>query len=89
MNRKTFKASNIQQAIANIKEELGSDAMILNTRKIPQKPLDPYAKVVTSTDSGFSSILSSGGVSFASRMETGKILRALGATGFCLYSIQN
>ncbi len=44
MNRKVFKARNIQQAIANIKEELGSDAMILNTRKIPRKPLDPYAK---------------------------------------------
>jgi len=44
MNRKIFKAANIQQAIANIKEELGSDAMILSTRKIPKKPLDPYAK---------------------------------------------
>ena len=44
MNRKIFKAKNIQQAIANIKEELGSDAMILSTRKIPKKPLDPYAK---------------------------------------------
>jgi len=46
MNRKVFKAENIQQAIANIKEELGSDAMILSTRKIPKKPLDPYAKVM-------------------------------------------
>ncbi|MFH2093666.1 MAG: flagellar biosynthesis protein FlhF [Pseudomonadota bacterium] len=44
MNRKVFKASNIQQAIASIKQELGSDAMILNTRKIPRTPLDPYAK---------------------------------------------
>ncbi|MFH2060633.1 MAG: flagellar biosynthesis protein FlhF [Pseudomonadota bacterium] len=44
MNRKVFKASNIQQAIASIKEELGSDAMILNTRKIPRKPRDPYGK---------------------------------------------
>ena len=44
MDRKIFKADNIQQAIANIKEELGSDALILNTRKIPKKPLDPYAK---------------------------------------------
>ncbi len=44
MNRKIFKADNIQQAIANIKEELGSDALILNTRKIPKRPLDPYAK---------------------------------------------
>lgn len=46
MNRKVFKAENIQQAIANIKEELGSDAMILSTRKIPKKPLDPYAKTM-------------------------------------------
>jgi len=52
MNRKTFKASNIQQAIANIKEELGSDAMILNTRKIPQKPLDPYAKPMFEVEAG-------------------------------------
>lgn len=44
MNRKVFKAENIQQAIANIKEELGSDAMILSTRKVPRKPRDPYAK---------------------------------------------
>lgn len=44
MKKKIFKAENIQQAIANIKEELGSDAMILNTRKVPSKPLDPYAK---------------------------------------------
>jgi flagellar biosynthesis protein FlhF len=44
MNRKTFKASNIQQAIANIKQEMGSDAMILSTRKIPHQPRDPYAK---------------------------------------------
>lgn len=44
MNRKIFKAENIQQAIATIKEELGSDAMILSTRKIKRKPSDPYAK---------------------------------------------
>ena len=44
MNKKIFKAENIQQAIADIKEELGPDAMILSTRKIPKKPLDPYAR---------------------------------------------
>nr|NJM03137.1 protein FlhF [Desulfobacula sp.] len=44
MNRKVFKAENIQQAIATIKEELGSDAMILSTRKIKRKPGNPYAK---------------------------------------------
>ena len=44
MNRKVYKAENIQQAIATIKEELGSDAMILSTRKIKRKLSDPYAK---------------------------------------------
>jgi flagellar biosynthesis protein FlhF len=43
MNRKVFKAANIQQAIADIKEKLGPDAMILNTRKIPPSALDPYS----------------------------------------------
>ncbi|MCP4020498.1 MAG: protein FlhF [Desulfobacteraceae bacterium] len=44
MNRKVFKAENIQDAIVSIKEELGNDAMILSTRKIPKSPLDPYAR---------------------------------------------
>jgi len=44
MNKKVFKAENIQQAIATIKDELGPDAMILSTRKIAKKPMDPYSK---------------------------------------------
>ncbi len=44
MNKKTYQAENIQQAIATIKEELGPDAMILSTRKIPRKARDPYAR---------------------------------------------
>ena len=44
MNKRIFKAENIQQAIATIKEELGSDAMILSTRKIKRKSSDPYGK---------------------------------------------
>ena len=44
MNKKVYKAENIQQAIATIKEEMGSDAMILSTRKIKRKAGDPYAK---------------------------------------------
>ena len=44
MNRKIYRAQNIQQAISNIKKELGSDAMILSTRKISPKSLDPYSK---------------------------------------------
>ena len=44
MNKRIYRAENIQQAIANIKQELGSDAMILSTRRVPQKPLGPYSK---------------------------------------------
>jgi len=44
MNKKIYRARNIQQAIANIKQELGSDAMILSTRKVAKTPLDPYSK---------------------------------------------
>jgi len=44
MNKKIYRAENIQLAIANIKQELGSDAMILNTRKISPNHLDPYSK---------------------------------------------
>ncbi len=44
MNKKIYRARNIQQAIANIKQELGSDAMILSTRKIAKDPLNPYSK---------------------------------------------
>ncbi len=55
MNRKVFKAENIQQAIANIKEELGSDAMILSTKKIPKKSLDPYSKTMFEIEAAFPS----------------------------------
>jgi len=44
MNKKIYRARNIQQAISNIKQELGSDAMILSTRKISPNSLDPYSK---------------------------------------------
>ncbi|MDA3917912.1 MAG: protein FlhF [Deltaproteobacteria bacterium] len=44
MNKKIYRARNIQQAISNIKQELGSDAMILSTRKISPKSIDPYSK---------------------------------------------
>ena len=59
MNRKVFKASNIQQAIASIKEELGSDAMILNTRKIPRKPRDPYGKQMFEVEAGIPDMVDS------------------------------
>ncbi|MBF0111557.1 MAG: flagellar biosynthesis protein FlhF [Desulfamplus sp.] len=42
-NVKTYKARSIQKALADIKEELGPDAMILATRRIPKSPRDPYS----------------------------------------------
>lgn len=44
MNTKTYKARSIQKALAEIKEELGPDAMILSTRRVPKSPRDPYSK---------------------------------------------
>ncbi len=44
MNKRIYRAENIQLAIANIKQELGSDAMILNTRQIAPKSIGPYSK---------------------------------------------
>jgi len=44
MNTKTYKARSIQKALAEIKEELGPDAMILATRRVPKSPRDPYSK---------------------------------------------
>ncbi len=42
-NAKTYKARSIQKALADIKEELGPDAVILATRRIPKSPRDPYS----------------------------------------------
>lgn len=42
-NAKTYKARSIQKALADIKEELGPDAIILATRRIPKSPRDPYS----------------------------------------------
>ncbi|OQY12759.1 MAG: flagellar biosynthesis protein FlhF [Desulfobacteraceae bacterium 4572_19] len=39
---KTYKAKSLQEAITRIKEEMGPDAMILSTRRIPKGLLDPY-----------------------------------------------
>lgn len=44
MNTKTYKARSIQKALADIKEDLGPDAMILATRRVPKSPRDPYSK---------------------------------------------
>ena len=46
MDKKIYRAHNIQAALAGIKEELGPDAMILSTRKVPKSPKDPYGKTM-------------------------------------------
>jgi len=56
MNKKIFRAANIQEALANIKEEMGGDAMILSTRKIPRKPLDPYGKDYFEVEAGLRTV---------------------------------
>ena len=44
MKSKIFEAATIQRALAQVKEEMGPDAMILSTKKIPRSPRNPYAK---------------------------------------------
>jgi len=44
MNRRIFKARNIQEAMSKVKEVFGPDAMIISTRKIPKSPRQPYSK---------------------------------------------
>ncbi len=39
---KEYKAKTIREAIGKIKEDLGPDAMILSTKRIPKGVLDPY-----------------------------------------------
>lgn len=43
MRVKNFRARTVQEAMASVKEELGPDAMILSTRRVPKSPRDPYA----------------------------------------------
>jgi len=42
MSEKTFRAKTIQEAVGLIKKEMGPDAMIHTTRKMPFNPRDPY-----------------------------------------------
>lgn len=41
METKIYKAKSIRDAVDRIKEEIGPDAMILSTKRIPRDPLDP------------------------------------------------
>ncbi len=43
MNRKIFKARNIQEAMSKVKAAFGPDALIISTRKIPKSPRQPYS----------------------------------------------
>ncbi|PIE70209.1 MAG: flagellar biosynthesis protein FlhF [Deltaproteobacteria bacterium] len=42
MSAKTYRARSIQAAISRIKEEMGTDAVILATRKVPKGANNPY-----------------------------------------------
>ncbi len=44
MTVKTYSAHSMQAAMAQIKEDLGEDALIITTRRIPKAPRDPYGK---------------------------------------------
>ncbi|MEH0019896.1 MAG: protein FlhF [Desulfobacter sp.] len=52
MNKKIFRAANIQEALASIKDEMGPDAMILSTRKVPKSIRDPYGKEMFEVEAG-------------------------------------
>ncbi len=60
MNKKIFRAPNIQEALATIKTEMGPDAMILSTRKIPKSPRDPYGKEMFEVEAGVEIVNSQG-----------------------------
>ncbi|MEA2060975.1 MAG: protein FlhF [Thermodesulfobacteriota bacterium] len=44
MKKKIFRAQSIQQAVTQVKEALGEDAMILSTRKLPRSVSSPYTR---------------------------------------------
>ncbi len=46
MNRRVFKAGNIQEAMSKVKAAFGPDALIISTRKIPKSPRQPYGKAM-------------------------------------------
>jgi len=44
MTVKTYSAHSMQAAMAQVKQDMGEDALIIATRRIPKAPRDPYAK---------------------------------------------
>ena len=56
MDKKIFRAPNIQNALASIKEELGPDAMIVSTRKVPKSQKNPYGKTMFEVEAAIPSV---------------------------------
>jgi flagellar biosynthesis protein FlhF len=52
MVNKTYTAKSIQEALGRIKEELGPDAMILSTRRLPRSPRNPYGPELFEVSAG-------------------------------------
>lgn len=44
MTVKTYSAHSMQAAMAQVKQDIGEDALIISTRRIPKAPMDPYGK---------------------------------------------
>ncbi|MFH1155835.1 MAG: protein FlhF [Pseudomonadota bacterium] len=44
MRPKVFQDTSIRAAMAKVKDELGPDAMILGSRRVPRSPKDPYGR---------------------------------------------
>jgi flagellar biosynthesis protein FlhF len=46
MNVKTFRGRSVQQAVSMIKSEIGPDAVILSTKRVPKNRTNPYGEQV-------------------------------------------
>lgn len=46
MNVKTFRGRSVQQAVSMIKAEIGPDAVILSTKRVPKNRTNPYGEQV-------------------------------------------
>lgn len=73
MASRTFTAESIQAAISMVKESIGPDAVILNTRRLPKKTRDPYGKdmfeVIATQSSGSASQNSKQGAALIKKPE--------------------
>lgn len=50
MQIKTYRSKNIAEGLKKVKEELGSDAVILTTRKVSEESKDPRVEIVAAID---------------------------------------